>query len=223
MTNINLDDIFSNLIATPPKKSTLEDLELAISKPPTVHNDDRVIFNFLTPLKYRAIVAGGCALAWYQNQPVGVKDIDLWFPNEQKLVQMHERLLGHSFCRKTFDTKDAETWEIRNTPRGPNYRVQLIKNRYYTSPQDIIDAFDITVCQIATDGDTWWHSDQFAQDLKNRRLRLTKTHPGSVKRLIKYWTYGFQPDDAALEMIINNPETNWNFEHSTDEEYNNAI
>lgn len=223
MNSINLDEIIGDLIATPSKKSTLEDLSWAIPKLPTVHNDDKVIFSFLNPTKYRAIIAGGCALAWYQNQPVGLKDIDIWFPNEQKLVQMSAWLLGHSFCRKAYDTKDAETWEIRNSISGPKYRVQLIKNRFYTSPEDVVDAFDITVCQIATDGSTWWHSDQFCQDLKQRRLRLTKTHPSSVKRLIKYWTYGFQPSDLELQMIIDNPETNWDFETQTDEGYANAV
>jgi hypothetical protein len=217
LQNINLDYFITS------QKTTLEDISAAIYKPPTIHNDDKVIFNFLILLEYKAIIAGGCALAWYQNQPVGKRDIDIWFPNEQKFVQLSDRLLSHSFCRKIYDTKDAETWEIRNSLTGPNYRVQLIKNRFYTSPQDVIGNFDITVCQIATDGNTWWHSDQFCQDLKDRRLRLTKTHPSSVKRLIKYWTYGFQPSDLELQMIVDNPDTMWDFTNETDEGYANAV
>ena len=223
MNNIDLDEIIGDLVAAPSKKTILEDLALATSRPPAVHDNDKVIFNFLDIEKYRAVIAGGCALTWYQNQPVGLKDIDLWFPNEQKLTQMSAWLLGHSFCRKAYDTKDAETWEIRNSLKKGPYRVQLIKNRFYTSPADVVDAFDITVCQIATDGYNWWHGDQFCQDLKQRRLRFTKTHPGSVKRLLKYWTYGFQPSDLELQMIMDNPETNWDFETQTDEGYANAV
>lgn len=222
MQNINLDEIIGDLVAAFPKKPTLEELNLAMANPPTVHSDDKVIFNFLNPTKYKAIIAGGCALAWYQNQPVGKRDIDIWFPNETHFNKLSNWLLSHSFCRKTYDTKDAETWEVRNSSTN-QYRVQLIKNRFYKDQKDILDAFDITVCQIATDGNTWWHSDQFCQDLKDRRLRLTKTHPSSVKRLIKYWTYGYQPDDTALQMIIDNPETTWDFVTTTDEEYANAI
>jgi hypothetical protein len=187
-----------------------------------VHPGDQQIYTRLNIKGHEAIIAGGCALSWYMNQPVGKRDIDIWFPNQKRFEAMSQELLSDSKFRKVFDTKDAETYKYQR-PDSEYYRIQLIKNRFYNHPSDVISAFDITVCQIATDGETWWLGDQFSQDLKNRRLRLTKTHPGSVKRLIKYWNYGFQPEDAELQVIIDNPETSWDYETNTDEEYANAI
>jgi hypothetical protein len=187
-----------------------------------VHNDDLQMYERLNIKNHEAVIAGGCALSWYTRQPVGKKDIDIWFPNQKRLEAMSQELLSNSKFRKVYDTKDAETYKYQK-PDSEYYRIQLIKNRFFAYPTDVIDSFDITVCQIATDGETWWIGDQFSQDLKNRRLRLIKTHSGSVKRLLKYWTYGFHPEDTELQAIIDDPEVTWDYESNTDEEYANAI
>lgn len=204
-------------------KTKKQEVVLSPDPYPLVHPVDTKIFHLLTYIGADIVVAGGCALSWYQQQPVGLKDIDVWFKSQRNFDRLSEFLnREESRCRKVYDTENAETWKITISTEMV-YRVQLIKNKFYNRPEELIEDFDITVCQIATDGHTWWHSDRFCQDLKDRRLAMTKTHPGSVKRLIKYWTYGFQPDDAVIQQISVNPETKWDFSNQTDEEYANAI
>lgn len=182
---------------------------------------DQAVMKVLDIKKYNAVVAGGCALAWYQQQSVGHRDIDIWFPDQTSFDQMSNHLKSQNH-RLAYNSNDAETFKVSLTPNDL-YRVQLIKARFFQNPTNILDNFDISVCQIATDGNTWWVGKDFVQDLKNRRLRIIKHHPGIAKRMLKYWTYGFHPNDQDLQMIIDNPESNWDFATNTDEEYANAI
>ena len=92
---------------------------------------------------------------------------------------------------------------------GNSYKVQLIQRQFYETPQAIIDDFDITVCQIVTDGKQVWTGERFARDVAERRLRFHKLSPGSAKRLVKYWVYGYQPSDAEIDMINTAPNLNW--------------
>ena len=38
--------------------------------------------------------------------------------------------------------------------------------------------------------------------------------PSSLKRLIKYWTYGYTPSDELLQSLIDNGEIEWIFDNS---------
>lgn len=184
-----------------------------------VHPQDREVVKHLNLEKFNAVIAGGAALSWYQKQSVDTKDIDVWFRKQKDHKLMTEYLREST---KVFSSNNADTYKIEMGDK--EYRVQLIHNSPFESPVDLVNTFDITVSQIATDGYTWWYSDQFLADLKNKRLRITKSHNGSLKRLIKYWSYGFQPMDEDLKLITENPNTQWNFETgSFVDDYDNAF
>jgi len=87
--------------------------------------------------------------------------------------------------------------------------VQLIKREFYETPESIIDDFDITVCQIATDGKRIWTSEHFARDVAHKRLRFNKLSAGSAKRLVKYWVYGYEPTELELNTIFAATTLNW--------------
>ena len=46
--------------------------------------------------------------------------------------------------------------------------------------------------------------------------------PDALKRLVKYWTYGYRPVDGLLDAIQNNPAAKWQFGAET-EDYQNAF
>ena len=73
----------------------------------------------------------------------------------------------------------------------------------------MIDDFDLTVCQIATDGKQLWTGEHFARDVADRRLRFHKLGPNSAKRLVKYWIYGYQPTDTEIARVNSAPNLNW--------------
>jgi hypothetical protein len=63
---------------------------------------------------------------------------------------------------------------------------------------------------------------QTAKDIRERNLRLKiPLQPDALKRVVKYWTYGYLPVEGVLEAVQNNPIGKWQFE--LDEDYNNAF
>lgn len=197
---VMFDDIFSE---SPPSRKP--------DFPPTfgVHPDDIDLMRFLDIKKYNAMVAGGAALCWYGNMPVKDHDIDIWFNNSEDMASMNNHVRSRGTC--TYSSERAETYELSFNSRS--YRVQLIKPRGLDkSHKQIIDDFDITVCQIGTDGLRWLVSEDFMQDYLHKRLRFTKITPLTLRRITKYIVYGFQPDSQTIENIINDPQVKWTFE-----------
>lgn len=107
---------------------------------------------------------------------------------------------------KLMETKNAVTFEAMFTNGDSSlpkrYQVQLIRRRWYALVSDLLDDFDITVCQIATNLDVVHVGRHFAEDVAKRRLRLNNVTPSTTKRVIKYWVYGYQPDDQLLERLL---------------------
>lgn len=121
--------------------------------------------------------------------------------------------------RKNLCSSDrAETYEIYSDEDGP-HKIQLIKTRYHEDINELVNSFDISVCQIATDGSRWYVGENFIQDLNDRRLRITQYNQHSLKRMIKYWAYGFTPDDETIQRVIDNSTTKWAYETSENEDY----
>lgn len=163
-------------------------------------------------------IAGGAALQWYQGQPVGLGDIDVFCRSEQQAKNLLDELEGHKYCMVRHRTDNAITVEMRcDTPGQPDWRIQVIIARYYPTLQAVIDNFDITVCQIGTAGKEWLLGPTTALDIRQRLLRMTlPLREGAVKRLLKYWTYGYEPLDGLVEAIAESPTTRWEFDPSED-------
>lgn len=185
----------------------------------TVHENDRELMEYLDIKKYNAIVAGGAALCWYQNQPVKYHDIDLWFKTREDAKIMSNYLSARQ--SPTFTTDNADTFEIQHNSN--RYRVQVIKRHVYDSIDDLLDEFDITVCKVATDGNYWWLGKNFVVDLKDRRLSLTSSKPAIVRRMIKYMVYGYTPEDTTLQQIIDNPLVKWDYTNANNADEYDAI
>ena len=84
------------------------------------------------------------------------------------------------------------------------WKLQIIKHKYYNSMQDIVDAFDISVCQVATAGNEWVLGDTTARDIRERNLRMIgDIRPSAVKRLLKYMAYGYRPVGGLIERFDN--------------------
>jgi len=195
-----------------------------------VHPDDRSIIDYLYQLIYyedHCWIGGGTPLNWYLGQPCD-SDIDLFFRGERVFHTLSHKLNSHYeenhnswiyrqnqkwSVTERHITDNAVTYllvrQISKADTGPSYKVQLIKRQFYDTPQAILDDFDITVCQIVTDSKRVWTGDHFARDVAEGRLRFHKLSPGSAKRLVKYWIYGYQPTDTEIEQINSAPDLNW--------------
>lgn len=112
-----------------------------------------------------------------------------------------------------FRTKNAITFKKDDFVNGTNNlpTVQIIIKTTYQSVQQVIDNFDIRVCKIATDGYKWVYDPMAISDINNKKLAISIIHDDTLKRFVKYWSYGFQPDQDAYNLIKNHT-TKWHYE-----------
>ena len=195
-----------------------------------VHPDDQSIVDYLQQLVHyedHCWIGGGTALNWYLGQPCD-SDIDVFFRGQRVYDKLNNKLTSHYeenhkswiftpnqkwAVTERLTTSNAVTYElVRQVSRGDtgrSYKVQLIKRAFYDTPEAVIDDFDLTVCQIVTDGTQLWTGEHFARDVADRRLRFHKLGPNSAKRLVKYWIYGYQPTDTEIARVNSAPNLLW--------------
>lgn len=183
-------------------------------------------------------IAGGAALSWYRGLPVS-SDIDVFFPNAKTYDLMNQSVkkrtlpstplwpgidgsvYSYTASSETSytalsETENAVTYDV-TMPTGKSYKLQLIKRRFYVDAQDLLADFDISVCQIATDLTTVWTGQHFAEDVQNNRLRVVSANRNTPKRLVKYWTLGFVPEDSDIDSVLTRDDLSWEF---SNDEYN---
>lgn len=179
----------------------------------TVHPNDKELFGLLKLETFHGTIAGGTALNWYQNYPVGNHDVDIFFQSITQYRECFQYFIEHDFFLD-HSSNDADTFSV-TTKNKIEYKVQLIKTRFGDTPEKIINDFDISVAKIATDGHRWYMGKTFAQDLKNKVLRFDKIGPTSLKRYIKYQSYGYEPEAGLWDRIVTTPGLIWDFENHT--------
>ena len=191
---------------------------------PTIHKNDWEPVTLIEPdLDHGPWIAGGAALHWWQYQPVGESDIDVFCRDQIQAQQVIDRIKTYGRYHVKFESENAVTIEYNSIGDwNQHWTIQIITRRYFKSIQDVINGFDITVCEIGTTG-TEWHMGQFtARDIRERNLRFKlPLQPDAPKRLTKYWVYGYRPVPGTVEQIYDNPNTRWAF--SETEDYQNAF
>ena len=169
--------------------------------------------------------AGGAVLNWFQNKPTN-SDIDIWFNDNEQFEffkkEIEDTLTGKKLYTSiaAFNkiyTANAITYVITRDDRI--VKLQLIRKNFFNSPEELVSTFDITVCQIATDGKKIWYGKHFAEDLKTKTLRFTKFDPASARRYIKYTAYGYYPSNETIEALLNDPIVEWQRSESSDDDY----
>ena len=191
---------------------------------PTVPYADREAVAIIEPdLKQGPWIAGGAALRWYQGLTVGDNDIDVFCANARQAAEVIERIKSYGRYEVRHESDNATTLKYhRKDEWHTNWTIQVITRRYFSSLEEIINNFDITVCQIGTTGTEWSMAPQTAQDIRGRNLRFN--YPlcaDAVKRLTKYWVYGYRPVPGTVEAISKNPDAVWKFDNMGD--YDNAF
>lgn len=191
---------------------------------PTVHHADSEPVTLIWPdIKRGPWIAGGAALRWWQGQPVGENDIDVFCANARQVEDIVERIKDYGRWQRKYETDNAVTlsyWSKGNSSKP--WTIQIIKRRYYKNLQEVISSFDMSVCEIGTAGNEWELGAFTAKDIRERNLNFKMPlQPDALKRLVKYWTYGYRPVEGTLEAVQNNPNGKWEF--AIDEDYNNAF
>lgn len=220
----SLFDIFNDFDAVSSNQKINSDKKLDIVEFATVHTADSEPATIIwADEKHGPWIAGGACLRWYQGQPVGDSDIDVFCRDQAQAEYLINEIKSYGRFTVKFESQNAVTLE--HHAKGDwtrSWTIQIITRRYFKSLQEVIDSFDITVCQVGTGGNSWLLNPQTARDIRERNLRFRlPLQPDAPKRLTKYWVYGFRPVEGTIEAICENPNTRWSF--TSDEDYQNAF
>ena len=215
---------FDALLNSVNSVSMNSDKEVEIFYYNTVHKDDLEPLSVIRPDAEKGPwIAGGAPLRWYQGQPVGQSDIDVFCRSPRQAQLLIDNIKSYGRFMVKFESDNATTLSYhRKDDWSSEWTIQVIKRRFFNSLEEVINSFDITVAQIGTGGNEWVMGPFTARDIREKNLRFKlPLQPDAPKRLTKYWTYGYRPVEGTVEQICNNPETRWKF--TSDEEYSNAF
>ena len=179
-----------------------------------VQVDDRpIVDTIFTCSIIQPYIAGGACLAWYQHQSVAT-DIDLYFYSPMQFERFKEdfersKFFTHGCYTIKTNTNNALTYGVTDYDTGKNWAVQLIKKDWYSTVEDVLDKFDITVCKIGYDGKRVVTRSTFIDDVATRTLRFDNINPMSHKRLVKYMAYGYEPTLGEIERLVNDENIDW--------------
>lgn len=214
-------DLFSSVTDVPQQN---HDAQPNINSFPMVHHRDFEPISIISPnMEKGPWIAGGAPLRWYQGQPVGDSDIDIFCSNVKQAIDLVDSFKSYGRYHTKAESDNAVTLEYwPKDDYDKKWTIQVIRRRYFNNASDIIKNFDISVCQIVTDGTSIQMGTYTARDIREKNLRMEiPVAPDAVKRLTKYWTYGYRPVDGLLQAIMNDPATKWEFNPS--EDYDNAF
>ncbi len=219
-----LEEFFSKSFTTEPRHVNYSKA-VDVIEFPTVHRNDWEPVNLIWPdIDRGPWIAGGAALRWYQGQPVGENDIDVFCANAKQAADIIERIKSYGRFTTKFESENAVTLDYWNKDEyHKRWTVQIITRRYFGSLEEVINNFDITVCEVGTAGNDWRLGPFTARDIREKNLNFKlPLQPDAMKRLVKYWTYGYRPVPGTIDAIQNNPIAKWQFGAET-EDYQNAF
>lgn len=151
-------------------------------------------------------IAGGSILRTFLGQPLDT-DIDLFFANAVQFNACNALMKEYAILTK--DTSFSQTYDFIIEHKGQDIRktIQLVSFVYKDKASEIIDTFDISVCQIAFDGERVVMCDNVIDDVKNKHITLNVDkvqQPGStLKRIVKYVSRGYSVDCNELDAFSN--------------------
>lgn len=168
---------------------------------------------FMSPTPRRVWLAGGALRSLFDSDTVSnyspeVTDIDLFFGSQGFKSQVEEYFKEHfeTAWKKVFECPEGKLTTYKNTKTG--WKVQLITVNYYPNAEALLESFDFTVTQFATDGEYFWMGESSYDDVTNKRLRWNViTYPSSsLHRMTKYVKKGYHMREEDYQEFV---ETLW--------------
>lgn len=187
---------------------------------------DRSVINAIKPnLETGPWIAGGAAMAWFRGEQLHgamvdyptLTDIDVYFASQDQLHATQQAMSNFNESQATkYQTKNAETFLFfQNTAYC--WKIQFITRQFYSSVDSVLAAFDFTCCGVATDGASFKLLPGAAQDLNAKVLNINKFNPDSaLQRTLKYWSYGYTPSPALIELLSTDSQLRTNFTGHTE-------
>lgn len=194
---------------------------------------DNVLVNAINPdMRFGPWIAGGAVIQWYQDRPVTIideigrpkntdmlRDVDVFVASDVQFQKVIDSLQTSFSTTRTFTSENADTFICRSAYY--TWKVQVIRHKHKTV-DDLLAAFDITCCQIATDGDSFKYIGTAAADITNKTIKLTdRRKAGTMNRVIKYISYGYTPAPETYDVLYGTNVSDLVNENQTD--YENIV
>ena len=162
-------------------------------------------------------IAGGAAIELYEIGSLkNARDVDIFFKSRSQFDNYYHkarRIEEHHLESK-------EIFAVNQEYEGFNFTIKFRNNliingigfNYGNTPEDVINTFDFTVTQIATDGICFISNPLTIIDIKNKKLSFVNNktqenrHPIKKieERIQKYVNKGFKPDKFMLHWMLEN-------------------
>ena len=124
-----LEELFGNIQI----KSKNFDEPIDVVDFPTVHREDSEPITLICPdIKQGPWIAGGAALHWWQGQPVGDSDIDVFCASAKQAEEVIERIKDYGRWQRKHESDNAVTlsyWSKEDSFKI--WTIQIIKRRYF--------------------------------------------------------------------------------------------
>lgn len=161
-----------------------------------------------------AILAGGALTSILINKPIN--DYDLYFYNKDDINNLLNIINKDNNFSLINETNNAYTYDymlmrkIDNIKcKGRRIVIQIIFNPEFMglSPQDLINTFDFSVCQVAYDfkNNKFYYGNNFDKDIREREIHfnISSNHPiVSFMRVEKYKEKEFNIRSIEILKII---------------------
>lgn len=138
-------------------------------------------------------IAGGAVRDFFAQQPTD-SDIDIFFTDAVGFTSAVDTMALQDDARKLYENPAMVAFKWHGKI------VQLIRQHFFASAIETIEAFDFTVCCCAVDLNGVYVHEHFFDDLAGRRLAINKLpFPlSTLERLQKYVSKGFRACNGTL-------------------------
>lgn len=180
---------------------------------PAIPREDWAVLNLIDPnLETGPWIAGGAPLRWFQRLPMERGDVDVWCASKEQFNNLTIKIM-HYGAYEMISTPNATTytWKFSDADSDVierEFKIQLCKQQF-ANANELISAFDLSVCQIATDGETYIVGETTVPDIETKTLRIVNQRPDLLRRIIKYSTYGYTLPAAEFIEYLNREDTTW--------------
>lgn len=161
-----------------------------------INRFNSLILKELKDAQINCWIAGGSVRDYFTGI-TKASDYDLFFPSEEEYLKAKNYLNEKNAIVK---------WESNNGIKVlyNNNTFDLVKTRFFATPEDTIREFDFTVSMFAVDGNKVYHGETSFIDLSKKQLMINKiTFPEStLYRAFKYYKKGFTMCAGEMKKII---------------------
>lgn len=153
-------------------------------------------------------VAGGSLLRTYISLPL-TTDLDIFFRDQQQYDTYFQKFkeFGADSRKYTIESERSQTnWHKTCVIkyRDKQYTIQFINKKFFTSMCNVLDSFDLDICQMGFDGKNLFHVENCFDRInsKNMSVNVVNIPQVTLKRLIKYTKLGFEISDSDIQMFF---------------------